>query len=634
MPCARWCCDLRRPCAWFNVTLFRNNLIRFWPIWALYGILWFLLLPVGVLNGHSGGWLFWSSAYVYNPKAPHIFLVSAIRAGVFLNPIFGILAAMAVFSYLCNARACGMMHALPIRREGLFLTNYLSGLCFFLLPILVVALLTLAAQLYVAGTAGLTSLFLWAWCQALMCLFFFSLGSFCAMLTGHLLALPAFYGGLNLLALGLFGLYQQTASRLLFGYVTAPAAARWVEWLTPILCYSRSLGCSGSPDYRLTGLLSVFVYGFVGVLLAVGALLLYRRRALESAGDIVVLPWLRPVFRWCISLFAAVYLGSFLQDVLFPERGDAALLLGCCLAAGALGYFIAEMLLRKSFRVLRRSWRGCIGFLGLFVLAFEMLALDVGGYETRVPAPETVASLTIQTSSLAPYDDAGAQGEIPVSDLAAGTALHQSIVDQRNELEYAPLVYLWDSVSRNGSLLDVETQNTCYLSLSYTLKDGSTLRRTYDIPVNTALLSTPDSPAARLDALINTPDQMEAVYFRGYREGDTLAGAYLSAPAAEDGRSFGSGELETLYQAVRADLAAGRLGRHYLLEDLERMETCYYNDLTFTFYPTAPRKGQLHRQDASYTITITLQTTATETLQVLSELGATDGLVLKADSLY
>ena len=26
-----------RPHAWFSPTLFRKNLTRFWPIWALYG---------------------------------------------------------------------------------------------------------------------------------------------------------------------------------------------------------------------------------------------------------------------------------------------------------------------------------------------------------------------------------------------------------------------------------------------------------------------------------------------------------------------------------------------------------------------------------------------------------------------
>ena len=42
--------------------------------------------------------------------------------------VYAVLCAMAVWSYLYNARSVGLMHTLPIRREGLFLTNFLSGL--------------------------------------------------------------------------------------------------------------------------------------------------------------------------------------------------------------------------------------------------------------------------------------------------------------------------------------------------------------------------------------------------------------------------------------------------------------------------------------------------------------------------
>ena len=50
---------------------------------------------------------------------------------------YAILCAMAVWSYLYNARSVGMMHSLPIRREGLFLTNLLSGLAMMAIPYLV-----------------------------------------------------------------------------------------------------------------------------------------------------------------------------------------------------------------------------------------------------------------------------------------------------------------------------------------------------------------------------------------------------------------------------------------------------------------------------------------------------------------
>lgn len=60
--------------------------------------------------------------------------------------IFGLLSAMAVFSYLYNSRSVGLMHTLPLKREGLFLTNYLSGLSCFLLPNLAVFVLSLGRR--------------------------------------------------------------------------------------------------------------------------------------------------------------------------------------------------------------------------------------------------------------------------------------------------------------------------------------------------------------------------------------------------------------------------------------------------------------------------------------------------------
>ena len=171
------CSKERRPCAWFNATLFRKNWTRFWPLWSLYGVLWFLILTVGILNSRGIHEMLPDNYY------PTGHVVNTIPIGIPISLVFGVLCAMAVFSYLYSSRPAGLMHALPIRREGLFLTNYLSGLSFFILPILVVALLTLGAELYAGHGLDLTSLFLWGWCQCMVALFFYSFAVFCAMFT-------------------------------------------------------------------------------------------------------------------------------------------------------------------------------------------------------------------------------------------------------------------------------------------------------------------------------------------------------------------------------------------------------------------------------------------------------------------
>ena len=75
-----------------------------------------------------------------------------------ISIVYAILCAMAVWSYLYNARSVGMMHTLPIRREGLFVTNVLSGLTMMAIPYAVTGVLTVLVFYFFRGRA-------W-WCLA------------------------------------------------------------------------------------------------------------------------------------------------------------------------------------------------------------------------------------------------------------------------------------------------------------------------------------------------------------------------------------------------------------------------------------------------------------------------------------
>ena len=131
----------------FNSALYRKTLGRFWPLWTLWGVLWLLLLPLSQLSRYFD----WvregrsDSALVENFQE----ILSLQEVGVWLAALVGVLAAMAVFSYLYSARSACMMHALPLRREGLFLSQYLAGLTMLVLPLAAVALVTLAVGMAV-----------------------------------------------------------------------------------------------------------------------------------------------------------------------------------------------------------------------------------------------------------------------------------------------------------------------------------------------------------------------------------------------------------------------------------------------------------------------------------------------------
>ena len=102
----------------FNPALFKKNLSRFWPIWTLYGLIWIFALPINLmLSAGSRGRTGYSDAIAY--FAHRTVLDIAGGFAVPMSAFFGILAAMAVCSYLYSPRSVGLFHSLPIRREAL-----------------------------------------------------------------------------------------------------------------------------------------------------------------------------------------------------------------------------------------------------------------------------------------------------------------------------------------------------------------------------------------------------------------------------------------------------------------------------------------------------------------------------------
>ena len=169
--------------------------------------------------------------------------------------------------------------------------SYLSGLLFLLLPNLAVFLLALAAEVF-AGTVVFSSLFTWLVVVSLFGLFFYSFAVFCAMFTGHVLALPAFYVVLNGLAAGLCWVFSRMAEEFLFGFTSAAWLEKLGVWLTPVLLLSEAChvqydtitdaaGNSMLGDPYFAGLGYASLYALIGLVLAGLALAAYRRRHLE-----------------------------------------------------------------------------------------------------------------------------------------------------------------------------------------------------------------------------------------------------------------------------------------------------------------------------------------------------------------
>ena len=96
-----------------NGTEFRKCLTRWWPLWIIYGVILFIMLPGVLLNART------ATPYVSTGQIGYLSNVILSETQMLL-PLTafcaGLLAAAAMFGYLYTPRGAGLAASLPIRR--------------------------------------------------------------------------------------------------------------------------------------------------------------------------------------------------------------------------------------------------------------------------------------------------------------------------------------------------------------------------------------------------------------------------------------------------------------------------------------------------------------------------------------
>jgi len=560
--------------SYFNASLFRKNLLRFWPLWAFYTAICLFCAPLPLflnLVNHSSYFVEENSIWLARDVVE-----VGMGGGLFLAAVFGIFYAMAMFSYLTNSRATQGFHALPIRREALFATQYLSGLFCMLSSLTLTALLS-GFILMLGGNFHLKALLLGLSAAVLDTLFFYSFGVFCMVFTGQILAAPVFYGILNFLAIGIEMLLRSFGGVFLYGYydsysnfVSAPLSPFYciIDTIRARYIYERVPdptsvnGYDQVPvDVVLEGLSLLVIYAVVGLLFTAAALWLYRRRHSEETSTVVAITWARPIFKYGVALCAAFSFGQLIYFIIFEgflyTRPSMAGAIMCMIFAGLIGYFAAEMLLKKRFRV----WKGARGgalVLSVVLVVFGLgMAMDITGYENYVPDVDEIkyAEVNLWSNNTDVYGDFYDKETI----LAIQDVQRAFVADKDrwidSEYNYVPIDYEEDEANLT-------------LRLTYFLADGSAVHRRYSASgLRKSELADPNSLAARATEFINCD---EATYTRvfGNHSSDldldevTFTGGQVNAwrtDGVSKNLDFGLDAAQTLqlYTALKADLLAG-----------------------------------------------------------------------------
>ena len=566
----------------FNRTLFRKNLTRFWPLWAVpsfVGALFPLAMLTQLLRYGVEG--LFGRADNYALEFTSIYYDVAAYGVPVISLCYAILVALAMWSYLFNNRSTGLMHTLPIRREGLFLTNFLSGMAMMLVPYVVTGALCVLISLcfgFFEPVGPLVTIL------AVLgdSLFYFCTATAAAFVTGNLFALPVLYFIFHFLAVGMETLVSVFAGGFLFGLDGNYAGT--VEFLSPTVYLMRhvethheyeevfvpdSAHGSLTPDgigYYDNNLIAVSlkdawliaVYALLGVVLLAVAYTLYRRRRSESAGDVVAVGWMKPVFRYGVSICSAMAGGLALYMVFWGPfqsgtTSDVIPLLLAMVISGAIGYYAASMLLAKSLRVFRGSWKGLAVTALCAAVICGVMKFDVLGIETRVPAADQIERLTFRAAGnqyeLDPAKDAELVEEI--------RAVHKTIAGDADYVIDTNETWPYDA-PMNGEV-DYSTHNS--VRLTYDLTNGTTVTRHYRLPITADRLAQEGTYDHALDRLVNS-DALKAKRFHLFDDYEAESGYLYLENRRDGGNSFGTHEARVLHEAVKKDVMAGTCGTY------------------------------------------------------------------------
>ena len=572
----------------FNKTVYGKALRRFWPVWFGGAGLWFLLLPMYFFN--------WAHEPRHNPmNLRHRLVTSMATDSHIVWFLFSICAAMAVFAWLYNARSVGFMASLPLKRKTLFWSSYLAGLTMLVSTLLFTGALMLVLSVCFGGGVG-ELILRWMLVGLLDIIGFYGFAVLCAMLTGNLVVMPLVALVLEFTAVVVEALVQYLMGAALFGYRSTGGK---LSYASPVWALCEETGYRAITtgengivtDYTFTGMGLVAVYAALGVVFTLLALRLLQKRKMETAGDTVAIAVLKPVFRWCMALGCALLLSVIIFDLSLQdtivEGGVLVLLLFLLLLGGLMGWFGADMIIRKRFRVFDLHTKGALLLCGLLLLFGLSLGYDPLGIEKKLPARDTFDSVVLNGS--------GGSAEL------------------REEESIEQVLKLHESIISHKALHEDRYDQQCrFLFLSY-MKDGEEVfSRQYYLAATPAEQSDRNSDLRFTERVLNLPEALrerkrmevpvtENNIFNAslsqwqYMYPDELSRKYAYTTVGVEDiadasmryfggcRDFHGGVLnltardayELYTQCILPDLEEGTLGRVYLVEDRDYAESVY-----------------------------------------------------------
>lgn len=321
----------------------------------------------------------------------------------------------------------------------------------------------------------------------------------------------------------------------------------------------------------MNGGYTITLFCIPAVIFTALSVILYQKRHLECAGDIVSYFWMKPIFRWLAAFCVGTGIAMIFTQLFFVDSRYTAIVLTLgTILFSCISFFLAEMLLQKKFKVFRKQhwieWCICI-CATLFI--FGAVNGDIFLLERKVPATEDISAAFIDCDYNYGIVLTDPDGIEELKDI------HQTIIDNKKAYED----YYYDHMLIGGeSRLPIDTLSDAapeteqkevetvtegttfaYIRIQYYLKNGRSVTRGYHIPATKQYLDTADSAAGKIRKMQRSSDAyLKYMICDNYEDVtyDTGTFSYMEGDEYEY-RDLTADEILTLYEALKKDILSG-----------------------------------------------------------------------------
>ena len=374
--------------SFFNKGIYKSTLKRFAWGSVIYFIALFLSTTLSILLSAD---IF----YLHTPKGYFLENPLVLRSNYFIIPIlFAIVVptvvAVMVFRFIHSKNQAIFSHSLPVSRRANYISSLLAALTLMCVPVVLNGL-----SLILVSLCGYGEYFtpyhciLWMFYNIYIIFIMFSCASFAANLTGNGFAAVIINIIIHVFLFVLAASFDSMAQKFIYGYTEMNTIFEKIA--NNNFAYF-SFYISETYFREKIEIWKFIEFALAALALYISSYFIYKKRKLETAGDVAGFKCLNSLFKYFVTFLATSCCFAIFSDYIGERNTVFAIIV---IIISTVSYVASEMILKKTFNVLY-SWKGYLVFAVLFAGVVVFVSqTSFFGYETRVPDKSEIKEATV-----------------------------------------------------------------------------------------------------------------------------------------------------------------------------------------------------------------------------------------------